>query len=51
MEWLCSELLAATEQAFQWVMVANTLMSLFKQKVMGGKSSASLAPVSLNCIA
>lgn len=51
MEGFCSESLAATEQAFRWVMVAYNLMSLFKQRVMGGKSSPSLATVRFKCIA
>jgi hypothetical protein len=32
-------------------MVAYNLMSLFKQRVMGGKSSPSLATVRFKCIA
>ena len=51
MEGFCSESLAAAEQAFRWVMVAYSLMSLFKQRVMGGKSSPSLATVRFKCIA
>jgi hypothetical protein len=51
MEGFCSASLAATEQAFRWVMVAYNLMSLFKQRVMGGKSSPSMASVRFKCIA
>jgi hypothetical protein len=37
MEGFCTESLAATEQAFCWVMVVYSLISLFKQSVMGDK--------------
>jgi hypothetical protein len=50
MEGCCSESLAATEHAFRWVMVAYNMMSLFKQRVMGGKSYPSLATVQMHCI-
>jgi len=50
MEGCCSVSLAATEHAFRWVMVAYNLMSLFKQRVMGGKSYPSLATVQMHCI-
>ena len=43
-------LLAATEHAFRWVMVAYNLMSIFKQRVIGGQSSLSLATVKYKCI-
>ena len=51
MEGCCSEWLAATEHAFRWVMVAYNLMSLLKQRVMGGKSYPSLATIRFKCIA
>ncbi len=47
----CSESSAVTEHALRWVMVAYSLMSIFKQRVMGGKSSPSLATVRFKCIA
>jgi hypothetical protein len=50
MEGFCSESLAATEQAFRWVMVAYNLMSLFKQRVLRGKSSPNMATVRFKCI-
>lgn len=38
MEGSCSGSQPATEKVFRWVMVAYNMMSLFKQRVMGGKS-------------
>lgn len=50
-EGFCSESWAATEQAFRWVIVTYYLMTFFKQRVMGGISSPSLATVRFKCIA
>ena len=50
MEGFCSESLAAPEHAYRWVMVAYTLMSQFKQRVMGGKSYPSLVTARFNVL-
>lgn len=51
MEGFCSESFSATESAFRWVMTAYNLMSLFRQKVLQGKSSPTLSTVRFKCIA
>jgi hypothetical protein len=50
MEEFCSESLAATEQAFRWVMVAVNLMSLCKWWVLGEISSPILATVRFKAV-